>query len=146
MSYTSIASALVTILNWVRDAGSSKLADVYDYDAPTPDSWDGYPFACLVNGDLDEEILDTTDNKATYNFIIRVKDLAGENKSTTESRMRSLCDSIMVELRKYTNLYLSNTVDNVLPFNVKWWWDTANGVPIRVFEISIKAQKSFTTL
>lgn len=68
---------------------------------------------------MDEEILDSRDNKATYNYIIRVKDIATD-KSATEARMRALCDTIMVELRKYTNLYLGSTVDNVLPFNVKW--------------------------
>lgn len=145
MSYISIATALTTILQGVRDAGSSKLADVYDYDATTPDSGDGYPFACLVNGDMDEEILDSRDNTATYNYIIRVKDIATD-KSATEARMRALCDTIMVELRKYTNLYLGSTVDNVLPFNVKWGWDTGNSVPLRFFEITIKAQKSFSTL
>jgi len=106
MTYISIASALVTILQTVRDAPSSNLAAVFNYDIPAAETSSGYPFACVSNGELREEILDSADNTATYNFIIRVIDLATD-KSDTETRMRTLCDAIMTELRKKMNLYLS---------------------------------------
>ncbi len=145
MTYISIASWLKTILETVRDAVWSKLVAVYDYDIPSAEVSEWYPYACISNGDMDEGILDSADNTAVFTFVIRVKDIAKE-KTTTEARMRALCDTIMAELRKRTNLYLSGSSENTLPFNVHWSWDTGATSPHRIFEITIKVQKSFSTL
>lgn len=144
MSYASIASSLNTILTTVKNAPGSILAQVFDYDLQVADD-NGYPFASIVNGDAEESVLDSAYNEAEYHFFIRVCDLA-KDKSATEVNMRILVDAILAELRKKTNLYLSNTVDNTLPFRVRWSWEGSGTVPLRVCTIEIVGMKQHSTL
>lgn len=144
MTYISIASALKSILTTVKGAVWSKLAEVYDYDMPSPEDATGYPYACISNGEMHEEILDTVDNLATYTFLLRVIDIANDREAT-EANMRGLADDIMAELRKKTNLYLWGAY-NILPFTLSWKWESGSSTPIRVCEITVQVQKSFSTL
>lgn len=141
MSFYSIGNALKTILDTVK-VGSTILADVFNYDSP--DANTGYPYACVVLKEGDEEALDTFNNAANYRFFIRAVDV-NKDKAAMEQTMRQLCDEIMAELRKAGHQTLGGTVDRVQPFKISWGWQTQQDLPSRFFEIEIEVMKDIST-
>lgn len=139
MTYISISEKLFWILETVKAQTDSKLTQCFSYETSSPDDlW--FPYASLAQWDMTEEIIDTCTNKALYTFLIRVSDVQ-KDKTVMELRMRGLCDDILAELRKQANLYLWGTVDNILPFQVVWGWETSSQIPSRYFEITVRVQK-----
>ena len=144
MTYVSIATKLKAIIDTVRDAGSSKLATTYNYDAPTTDETTGFPYAMISTWPVTEEVLDTRTNKVLYTFVIRACD-ANTDKADMETNMRGLADDILAELRKRSHLFLDDTVDRILPFQVSWSWGDSQGVQMRIFEIRIEILSHYDT-
>jgi hypothetical protein len=140
MSFYAIGQSLKSVLNTVQSAPSSRLAVVYDYDSP--ETGTGYPYATLTPKGAEEESLDTATNQTLYSFVIRCQDVQ-KDKSTMEATMRRLCDDILAELRKASNITFGGSVDRVLPFTVSWGWDTANQIPSRFFEIEVQVLRNF---
>jgi hypothetical protein len=84
------------VLDIVKNAPNSGLAEVYDYEVPDGDA---YPFATISTGQFDEDVEDTKTNLAKYNFTVRVVDV-NKDKATMELNMRAVADDIMAEMRK----------------------------------------------
>ncbi len=141
MGFVNIASEIFDILTTVKNAGGSQLAEVFNYDVAGPSSDTGYPYACVSNLAAIEDPLDSANNKALYTFLVRVVDVA-KDKTLTEARMRSLADTILVELRKRGNATFGGVADKVFPFKTTWKWETGDKVPARVLEIEINVQQS----
>lgn len=139
MSFYAIGQSLKTILDTVQ-TNSGRLANVYDYDSPDPDT--GYPYATLTPKQAEEESLDTAFNQTLYKFVIRAVDV-NKDKAVMEATMRKLADDILGELRKGGNQTFGGTVDRVLPFTVSWGWENTNQMPSRFFEVSVEVLKDF---
>ena len=125
--FTTISSKLYDIVNWL--VATTKLASVYNYEVKT---YDSVPSATITPLDTIETVLDTVNNQDDISFRIRVVD---KNKSVAlmEARMRTLCDAIIAELRKKTNITLGGTICN-MTFNITWGW-LDDEQPMRTFEI-----------
>ena len=109
---------------------TTTLSAVYNYDIKTAES---YPYATVSTWDWEEIYLDNLVNETNFKFIIRVYD-QNKSVSTMEARMRTLIDTIMVELRKKWNCTLWWLIES-LTFNLKWGWQDFEE-PTRVCEIT----------
>ena len=141
MTFYAIGNSIMSILTSVQSAPGSLLQSVYNYEIPAAGT--GYPYATLTPGEMQEDVLDTAWNQATYKYVVRVNDL-NEDKADMEQTMRQLADTIMAGLRTSANQTFGGTVDKVLPFMVTWGWETGNTAPIRYFEITITVVKEFS--
>ena len=65
-----------------------------------------------------------------------------KEKSTMEQNMRKLADDILAELRKKAHTTFDGTVDRVLPFTTKWYWDNTGKLPMRYFEIEVEVMQN----
>jgi ABC-type enterochelin transport system ATPase subunit len=101
MWYSSNGIAIYNIVNGL--VASTTLAIVYNYDVKEITK---YPCAIISVKDGDEEELDTKNNLLKTRYIIRVQD-QNVSVATMEARMRTLCDSILAELRKKANQTIS---------------------------------------
>ena len=121
MSYTAIWVKLFNIVN-----SNTWVAETFNYD---PKTYENFPSASISAFTTPETILDTQTNASIYVFIVRVVD---QNKSveTMEARMRTLCDSLMDDLR---SMSLDDIIQRIT-MTVKWGW-TDDEQPVRVFEI-----------
>lgn len=104
MTTYAIGNALLDIMETVRDAPSSRLAEVYNHDNPAANG--SYPYATIAPEPSNEDMHDTANNLATYSFMVRCVDV-DDDKATMEQRMRQLHGDVMAELRKAANGTLS---------------------------------------
>ncbi len=138
MGYNSIWTSIKTILlnlvwSW------KPLQAVYNYDVKTSEV---FPYAIISTKDWVEDIIDTANNISTKNFTIRVINV-NKNVEVMEDMMRTLCDSIIAELRKEANETLWGTVYKFIPFTIQWWWAEWE-LPTRMFEIWIEVTEMYS--
>ncbi len=136
MGYSTNGIALYNIVNGL--VASTTLAIVYNYDVKEITK---YPCASISVKDGDEEELDTKNNLLRTRYLIRVQD-QNVSVATMEARMRTLCDSILAELRKKANQTITGNSVRILPFAVTWGWFDGQ-LPTRMFEISVEVSEYF---
>ena len=125
--FSTISNEIYTIINSL--VATTKLAAVYNYDVKT---YDNVPVATITPLDTAETVLDTVTNMDVIPFRVRVVD-KNKNVATMESRMRTLADEIIAELRKKENITLNGSVCN-MTFWITWGW-MDDQQPMRTFEI-----------
>ena len=126
--YSSIWTALKAILDPLIT--TTTLTAVYNYDVKT---YNTFPALSIVIWEWEETYLDTANNEANINFLIRIVD-QNKDVSSMEARMRTLVDNILVELRKKSNSTLW-WIAEWITFKIIWWWQDLE-MPIRVCEIT----------
>ena len=140
MSFYDIGQELYDILVYIRD-NTTRLDSVYNYPVPSNDA-EGFPYAYVTPGTWDEKELDTASNQALYNYTIRATDV-GKDKASMDITIRQLADDILSELRKRGRQDLGGIADR-LRFSTQFYWDTANGTPLRYVEISVEVLRNFS--
>lgn len=137
MWYVNIWNSIASILNWLI-AGTT-LTAVYNYDVKEAMS---FPYAVVSAQTWEENILDTASNEIIYWFVIRIID-TNKDIANMETRMRTLVDNVLAELRKKINLTLSWSVIKFLPFTINWGWYDWPQFPVRVCEIKVSIVETF---
>ena len=136
--YKENAENPFTILSWL--IATTSLKAVHNYDVKTSDV---FPYATITVADGENDFYDTSENQmsSTYSIII-----FNENKNImlSESVMRELVDSILVELNKKTNLQLSWTVNFIRVPTINWGWSTTNE-SMRICELIVEVNENLAT-
>lgn len=139
MSYVNISAAIVSILQ----ANVPKLRHVYDYERLQPE---GYPCATVTPDDGEAEFADTSRNKRTYIFSIKIKqERVQQNEEESERIMRELVDQAIATFDDRDNISLSNTVIFAQPVPSKWTYEDAPDSTVRVAEILLRGTTVPTT-
>lgn len=104
MSLVNIKAEIKTMLDAL--VASNKLKIVYDYPVATSDD---YPYSVIETESISDDFLDSVSNEVTYIFSImffdQLKD--SDSRSTVENRLHVLCDNMLTEIRKKSNLTLN---------------------------------------
>jgi len=130
--FSNVWTALKAILDPLIT--TTTLTAVFNYDVKT---YDTFPLCNIMIADSEETYLDSSNNMADLKFIIKIID---QNKSiaTMEVRMRTLVDTILVELRKKSNCTLW-WIAEWITFSIIWGWQDYEQ-PTRVCEITCKVR------
>jgi len=63
----------------------------------------------------------------------------------SESIMRELVDSVILEFNKYSNITLNGQIERLKVTNINWGWADSNE-PLRICEINIEILETIETL
>jgi len=107
MSYATFTTKLGEILEAVKTAPGSVLAEWYSYPEPESSST---PYATIDQTGATERPLDTINNVVEYEYRVRIlgrdlgKDLGG--RVALEEALRKCVDDITAEMRKKSHILL----------------------------------------
>lgn len=137
MSLVNIKAEIKAILDAL--VSTNKLQVVYDYPIGQSDQ---YPYSVIETEGIQDDFLDSASNRVTYTFAISFFDALTEaiSRSATENRLHVLCDNILHELRKKSNLTLNGDSVSLRITGVTWGYQGEATAPIRSFTIALEAE------
>lgn len=98
--FETIWNELYWIVDWL--IASTTLSVAYNYDN---NKWTEYPYCTITPSDYNETIYDNTVNQLEIPYVINLYDERDqENLEDVESKLRTLVDQILYELRRNPTL------------------------------------------
>lgn len=137
MSYTSLGTALYTLLNDASFKTSAGIAAVYNYgkrDITT------YPILTIVASGHKNDFLTTVANKRTYVYTVRAL-VRAPNDSDSEVLIRSITDAVINRIE--ANYSLSGACEWMTPTSASLSWST-DDQPVRYADITVEINVRYT--
>lgn len=134
--YTSIGTALYTLLNDSTFKTDNSIAVVYNYAERELVT---YPAITIVALGHDGSFADTSANIRVYSYVIRVLVRAGD-ESISEATTRTLVDAVINRLE--SNLTLTGACDYMTPSSASYSWSN-DDIPVRYADITVQIRKRY---